>query len=130
MQQSVINKRLKAESAHYYNYGDRPLKVGNKMFTGHSHMPTPTKTMHFANSNSLLGNAKGAHDVFVNTLPKIEMIVARANGTGRPRASTPTSSSVSTRGPSGSLPDVFASCTNPFLQSGCSTPMARVYRHP
>ncbi len=32
--QVTTNKRLKSESAHYYNYGDRPLKVGNKMFTG------------------------------------------------------------------------------------------------
>ena len=62
----------KAESAHYYNYGDRPLRVGNKNFTGHGHMPSPSKLLHFGNSNSLLGNIKGHHDVVHNTLPKIE----------------------------------------------------------
>ncbi len=29
----------KAESAHYYNHEDHPLKVGNKMLTGKTHMP-------------------------------------------------------------------------------------------
>lgn len=65
----------KAESAHYFNYGDRPLRVGNKNFTGDSHMPTPTKFFWFANSNSLLGNIKGFYDVMHNTLPKVETIV-------------------------------------------------------
>ncbi|MBI3978328.1 MAG: molybdopterin-dependent oxidoreductase [Chloroflexi bacterium] len=65
---------FKAESAHYYNYGDRPLRVGNKQFTGKSHMPSPTKLFWAMNSNSILGNAKGAYDVVVNTLPKIEAI--------------------------------------------------------
>ncbi|MEK7872777.1 MAG: molybdopterin-dependent oxidoreductase, partial [Chloroflexota bacterium] len=65
----------KAESAHYYNYGDRPLRVGNKNFTGSSHMPSPTKMMWWGNSNSLLGNVKWAYDVMHNTLPKIEMLV-------------------------------------------------------
>jgi nitrate reductase alpha subunit len=65
----------KAESAHYFNYGDRPLKAGNKNFTGQSHMPTPTKLFWFGNSNSLLGNIKGFYDVMHNTLPKVEAII-------------------------------------------------------
>jgi len=73
--QSRIRKYTKSESAHYYNYGDRPLRVGNKNFTGKSHMPTPTKLMWFCNANSILGNAKWHHDVVVNTLPKIECVV-------------------------------------------------------
>ena len=63
----------KGESAHYFNAGDRPLKVGTKMFTGKSHIPAPTKAVFVTNSNSLLGNAKGAYDVIANTLPKIEL---------------------------------------------------------
>ncbi len=63
----------KGESAHYFNAGDRPLKVGTKMFTGKTHMPAPTKAVFIANSNSILGNAKGAYDVIANTLPRIEM---------------------------------------------------------
>ena len=64
----------KPESAHYYNYGDRPLKVGTKMFTGKTHMPSPTKAALWSNSNSILGNAKGAYGVIANTLPRIELI--------------------------------------------------------
>jgi len=66
---------VKAESAHFYNYGDRPLRAGEKLLTGQTHMPTPTKFLWFSNSNSLLGNAKGAYDVIHNTLPKIETVV-------------------------------------------------------
>ncbi|HWQ29013.1 MAG TPA: hypothetical protein VNN12_08315, partial [Dehalococcoidia bacterium] len=58
---------VKGESAHYYNYGDRPLRVGNKVFTGSTHMPSPTKATFWANSNSILGNAKWAHNVIINT---------------------------------------------------------------
>lgn len=64
----------KMESAHYYNYGDRPLKIGNKMFTGKTHIPTPTKLMWFGNGNSILGNLKWHHDFVMNTLPKIECV--------------------------------------------------------
>lgn len=123
---ATTNKRLKAESAHYWNYGDRPLKVGNKMFTGHTHMPTPTKTMYFANSNSLLGNAKGAHDVFVNTLPKIEMIV---HNEWYWTASCEYADVVFgvDSWPERQLPDVYGSVSNPFLQAWCSTPMERIF---
>lgn len=65
----------KAESAHYYNYGDRPLRVGNKLFTGKSHLPTPTKFFWFNNGNSILGNLKWHHDFVMNTLPRIECVV-------------------------------------------------------
>lgn len=69
-----IRKCAKGESAHFYNYGDRPLKVGKKNFTGDGHMPSPTKLLWFANSNSLLGNAKWHYDVVQNTLPRIDAI--------------------------------------------------------
>ncbi|HNH24236.1 MAG TPA: wax ester/triacylglycerol synthase family O-acyltransferase, partial [Accumulibacter sp.] len=44
----------KAESAHYYNHEDHPLRVGNKLLTGSTHIPTPTKSLWFANANSIL----------------------------------------------------------------------------
>jgi len=72
---SRVRSYAKGESAHYFNYGDRPLRVGNKVFNGDTHMPTPTKMFWFANSNSLLGNIKGFYDVMHNTLPKVETIV-------------------------------------------------------
>lgn len=65
----------KPESAHYYAYGDRPLRVGNKLFTGKTHTPTPTKFAWWANGNSILGNSKWAYDVIHNTLPKMECVV-------------------------------------------------------
>ncbi|MBI2439952.1 MAG: molybdopterin-dependent oxidoreductase [Lentisphaerae bacterium] len=64
----------KYESAHYYNYGDRPLRVGNKLFTGKTHLPTPSKFFWFSNGNSILGNLKWHHDFVMNTLPKIECV--------------------------------------------------------
>jgi len=63
----------KGESAHYYDAGDRPLRVGPRLFTGQTHMPAPTKAVFVSNSNSILGNAKGAYDVIANTLPRIEL---------------------------------------------------------
>ncbi len=64
----------KAESAHYYNHEDHPLKMGDTMITGKSHMPTPTKAMWFSNANSILGNVKWHYNTVVNVLPKIELI--------------------------------------------------------
>jgi nitrate reductase / nitrite oxidoreductase, alpha subunit len=123
---AVVKKRWKGESAHYYNYGDRPLKVGNKMFTGDTHMPTPSKAMYFANSNSLLGNAKGAHDVVVNTLPKIEMIV---HNDWFWTASCEYADIVFgvDSWPERQVPDVYGSVTNPFLQAWPVTPVERVF---
>lgn len=64
----------KAESAHYYNHEDHPLRVGNKLLTGRTHIPTPTKSLWFANANSILGNVKWHYNTVVNVLPRIEMI--------------------------------------------------------
>ena len=69
-----VRQYFKFESAHYYNHGDQPLRIGNKLFTGKSHIPTPTKSLMFSNANSILGNLKGHYDMVINTLPKIDMI--------------------------------------------------------
>ncbi len=123
---SKKRKLFKYESAHYYNYGDRPLRVGNKMFTGDTHMPTPTKSMFFANSNSLLGNAKGAHEVFVNVLPKIDAIVT---SDWYWTASCEYADIVYgvDSWPERQVPDVFGSVTNSFLHAWPSTPIERVF---
>ncbi|RMH34534.1 MAG: molybdopterin oxidoreductase [Nitrospirae bacterium] len=65
----------RAESAHYYSNDDRPLVVNEHVFTGTSHLPTPTKFMWFVDANSTLGNAKWGYNLIENTLPKIECIV-------------------------------------------------------
>lgn len=116
----------KGESAHYYNYGDRPLRVGNKMFTGKTHMPTPTKSVILANSNSILGNAKWAYNVIMNTLPKIEMFVASdwfwtatCEYSDIVLAADPWSER--------KKPDIYAAVSNPFLQSWTRSPLPRTY---
>ena len=69
-----VKQYWKAESAHYYNHEDHPLRMGETLITGKGHIPTPTKSMWFCNANSILGNVKWHYNTVVNVLPKIEMI--------------------------------------------------------
>jgi nitrate reductase alpha subunit len=116
----------KGESAHYYNYGDRPLRVGNKMFTGKTHMPTPTKSVILSNSNSILGNVKWAYNVIMNTLPKIEMFVT---SDWFWTATCEYSDIVLAADPwhERKKPDIYAAVSNPFLQSWPRSPLPRTY---
>ncbi len=71
----------KGEEPAYWNHGDRPLivetpKAARKCFTGQTHMPSPTKALHFNNVN-LFNNVKHAYDRFKNVNPGIEMIIAQ-----------------------------------------------------
>ncbi len=82
------NVRIDHEHLHNYSYGDdvafwghgeRPLIVdtpsqGRKVFTGKTHMPTPTKLMWYNNAN-LINQAKWVYNLIVNCFPKIDMIV-------------------------------------------------------
>jgi nitrate reductase alpha subunit len=116
----------KSESAHYYNYGDRPLRVGNKNFTGKSHMPTPTKLMHFGNSNSLLGNAKWHHDVIANTLPKVEAVFVQEWWWTASCEYADLVFGVDSWAEH-KFTDASASCTNPFLHIFPRTPLKRIH---
>ncbi|HET9724252.1 MAG TPA: molybdopterin-dependent oxidoreductase [Actinomycetota bacterium] len=76
-----VFKHAKGEEPAYWNHGDVPLvvetpKYGRKVFTGETHMPTPTKILWFTNVN-LLNNAKHAYDMLFNVNPKIDMIVSQ-----------------------------------------------------
>jgi nitrate reductase alpha subunit len=122
----VTRYRYKAESAHFYNYGDRPLRVGNKNFTGKTHMPTPTKLMHFANSNSILGNAKWHHDVVANTLPRIEAIFCNEWWWTASCEYADLVFAVDSWGEH-KLADASASCSNPFLYIAPRTPLPRIF---
>ncbi len=62
------------ESVHYFNDGDKPLRMGKKLLTGKTHIPTPTKSIFVSNSNSLIGNAKGHYETVFNVFPKVEFI--------------------------------------------------------
>ena len=108
----------KGEEPAYWNHGDRPLIVdtpqGRKVFTGQTHMPTPTKTLHFNNVN-LFNNAKHAYDMFKNVNPGIEMIIAQdivmTASVQYADIGLPANSWVEFEDL-----EVTASCSNPFLQ--------------
>ncbi|MCL4787059.1 MAG: molybdopterin-dependent oxidoreductase [Verrucomicrobia bacterium] len=109
----------KDEEPAYWNHGDRPLvvntpKEGRKMFTGKTHMPTPTKAIFTTNVN-LINNAKWAYGVIKNVNPNVELIVTME-----------TQMTASVEYSDFGLPanswveftdlEVTASCSNPFLQ--------------
>lgn len=122
----TVKKYVHYESIHYFNYGQRPQKVGNKMFTGEGHMPTPTKFMWNINSNSTIGNIKWHYDVVVNTLPKVELIAySEWWWTGSCEYADivfGVDSWAETK-----VPDLTASCTNPFAQLYPETPLPRIF---
>jgi nitrate reductase alpha subunit len=109
----------KDEEPAYWNHGDRPLIVdtpqyGRRVFTGRTHMPTPTKVMFFTNVN-LINNAKHVYEMIRNVNPNIELI-----------ASVDVEMSASVEYADVALPantwmefeglEITASCSNPFLQ--------------
>ena len=116
----------KGESAHFFNYGDRLLKVGNKNFTGKGHTPTPTKSVWLSNSNSIIGNAKWHYDLVYNTLPKVEMLVLNDWWW---TASCEWADIVFGVDSWAELkhPDMTASVTNPFLTVFPETPLPRMF---
>lgn len=117
---------FKPESAHYFNYGERPLRLGNKLFTGMTHIPTPTKALWFSNSNSILGNAKWHYDLVINTLPKLDIIVVNewwwTASCEYADVVFPVDSWAEFK-----APDMTASPTNPFLQVYPRTPLKRLH---
>jgi nitrate reductase / nitrite oxidoreductase, alpha subunit len=70
---------IHGEEVSYWGYGDRPLIVdtpaaGRRVFTGRTHMPTPTKVVWYNNAN-LVNQAKWAYELVRNVNPKIDLIV-------------------------------------------------------
>ena len=65
---------FRPESVHYFYHGDSILRYGDAVLTGKTHIPTPTKSIHVSNSNSLIGNAKGHYETVVNTLRRVEFV--------------------------------------------------------
>lgn len=116
----------KAESAHYFNYGDRPLRIGNKLFTGKTHLPSPTKFAWFVNSNSILGNAKWSYDLIHNTLPKLEGIVCAEWWWTLSCEYSDVVFGVDSWGEF-KHPDMAGSVTNPFITMYPRTPLPRIF---
>lgn len=116
----------KYESAHYLNYGDRPLRVGNKNFTGKTHMPVPTKFFWFSNGNSILGNMKWHHDFVVNTLPKIDCVTVSEWWWTASCEYADIVLGVDSWAEF-HYPDMTAAVTNPFLQMFPVSPLERLH---
>jgi len=115
----VVFKHAKGEEPAYWNHGEVPLvvdtpKYGRKIFTGLTHMPTPTKILWFTNVN-LLNNAKHAYDMLFNVNPKIDMIVSQdiemTSSCEYADVVLAANSWMEFEGY-----EVTASCSNPFLQ--------------
>jgi len=121
-----VKKYFHYESAHYFNNGDRILRMGKKNMTGKTHMPTPTKSIMVSNGNSLLANSKGHYDNVINVYPKIEFIgVHEWWWTGSCEYSDivyPVDSWAEFK-----YPDMTMSVTNPFLYVFPKTPLKRIF---
>ena len=67
------------EEVGYWNHGDTALivntpKYGRKVFTGKTHMPTPSKLRWVTNVN-VFNNAKHHYDMVRNVDPNIESLI-------------------------------------------------------
>jgi len=107
------------EEPAYWNHGDRPLivdtpKYGRKVFTGVTHMPTPTKALWFTNVN-LLNNAKHHYEMIRNVNPRIDLIattdIEMTSSVEYADIAFPATSWMESQ-----THEVTASCSNPFLQ--------------
>ena len=121
-----IKQYWKGESAHYYNHEDHPLRVGDKLLTGKTHMPCPTKSLWFANANSILGNVKWHYNTVVNVLPKIEMIAVNEWWWSTSCEYADVVFGVDSWAEL-KHPDMTASVTNPFLLVFPKTPIPRIF---
>lgn len=110
---------LHGEDTSYWGFGDRPLIVdtpadGRKVFTGRSHLPTPTKAVWYNNAN-LINQAKWAYHLVRNVNPLIDLIVDQQiewTGSGEHAdVILPANCWLEHRGL-----EMAGSCSNPFLQ--------------
>ncbi len=116
----------KAESAHYYNHEHHILKVGSRTLTGAGHIPTPTKSLWFANANSILGNVKWHYNTVVNVLPGIELIAVNEWWWSTSCEWADVVFAVDSWAEL-KHPDMSASVTNPFITVFPRTPLPRVF---
>ncbi len=115
-----LRNTTKGEEVSYWAYGDQPLIVdtpqeGRKLFTGRTHLPTPTKLIWYNNAN-LINQAKWVYELVQNVNPKVDMIVdQQMEWTGSAEFSDvvlPANSWAEFQDV-----EVGGSCSNPFLQA-------------
>jgi nitrate reductase alpha subunit len=107
-----------AEEPSYWACGEKILALktpeGRKIFTGHTHLPTPTKAFWYNNAN-FLNQAKWIYHLIVNVLPRVDLIVdQQIEWTGSAEYSDvvlPANSWVEFEDY-----ECGGSCSNPFLQ--------------
>ncbi|MGE0710434.1 MAG: molybdopterin-dependent oxidoreductase [Planctomycetota bacterium] len=121
-----LRKLWRAESVHYFNHGDRILRMGETVLTGKTHMPTPTKSVCVSNSNSLIGNAKGHYETVMNILPRVEFLAVNewwwTASCEYADVVFPVDSWAEFR-----YPDMTISVTNPFLYVFPRSPLPRIH---
>jgi nitrate reductase alpha subunit len=106
------------EDPSYWACGEKLLaaatREGRKLFTGKTHLPTPTKALWYNNAN-FINQAKWVYNIIVNNLPKMDMIVdQQIEWTGSAEYADvvlPVNSWVEFQDV-----EMGASCSNPFLQ--------------
>lgn len=121
-----VKPYLKFESAHYFAHDSKPLRIGNRLFTGKTHIPTPSKLVWYANSNSLIGNCKGSYEVVVNALPKVEAVIMAEWWWTMSCEYSDVVFAVDSWGEF-KHPDLCGSVTNPFNQVYPRTPIKRIF---
>jgi nitrate reductase alpha subunit len=107
-----------AEDPSYWACGEKVLALntpeGRKLFTGQTHLPTPTKAIWYNNAN-FLNQAKWIYNLIVNVLPQVDLIVdQQIEWTGSAEYADivlPVNSWVEFQDY-----ECGASCSNPFLQ--------------
>lgn len=121
-----LKRYFRTESVHYFNHGDSILRYGDAVLTGKTHLPTPTKSIHVSNSNSLIGNAKGHYETVVNTLRRVEFVGVNewwwTASCEYADIVFPVDSWAEFK-----YPDVTISVTNPFLYTFPATPLPRIH---
>ena len=116
---STARHLIHGEEVSYWGNGDHPLIVdtpedGRRVFTGKSHLPTPTKVLWYNNAN-LINQAKWHYELVKNVNPKVDMIVdQQIEWTGSAEFADivlPANSWMEAK-----TWELGASCSNPFVQ--------------
>ena len=90
------------------------------------YIPTPTKSLWFANANSILGNVKWHYNTVVNVLPRIEMVCVNEWWWSTSCEWADVVFGVDSWAEL-KHPDMTASVTNPFLSVFPRTPLKRIF---
>jgi len=123
---ATVKLYWKPESTHYFNHGDSILRMGKTSLTGKTHLPTPTKSIHVSNSNSLIGNVKGHYDFVINTLSRVELVMQNEWWWTASCEYADIVFAVDSWAEM-KYPDMTISVTNPFLYTYPATPLARIH---